>query len=106
MPTDPSFRMTIEDVFSIRGRGTVVVGCIEWGTLQVGDTVEIKGQIDVKRTVVAGIEMFRRPMDRVGVGDNVGVFLRNIGKDEVQRGDVLMGTQSDLDWADNRPPER
>jgi elongation factor Tu len=95
MPADPSFRMTIEQVFSIRGRGTVVVGCIEQGTLTVGDTVEIKGQIDVKRTVVAGIEMFRRRIDRVGVGDNVGVFLRNIGKDEVQRGDVLMGTQSE-----------
>ena len=97
MPTDPSFRMTIGDVFSIRGRGTVVIGCIERGTLKVGDTVEIKGQIGVKRTVVAGIEMFRRRIERVGVGDNVGVFLRNIGKDEVQRGDVLMGTQSDLD---------
>jgi elongation factor Tu len=60
--------------------------------------VEIKGQIGVKRTVVAGIEMFRRRIERVGVGDNVGVFLRNIGKDEVQRGDVLMGTQSDFDW--------
>ena len=106
MPTDPSFRMTIEQVFSIRGRGTVVIGCIERGTLKVGDTVEIRGQIEVKRTVVAEIEMFRRPIDRVGVGDNVGVFLRNIGKDEVQRGDVLMGTQSDFDGADNRPPER
>jgi elongation factor Tu len=90
--------MTIGDVFSIRGRGTVVIGCIERGTLKVGDTVEIKGQIGVKRTVVAGIEMFRRRIERVGVGDNVGVFLRNIGKDEVQRGDVLMGTQSDFDW--------
>ena len=95
MPTDPSFRMTIEEVFSIRGRGTVVIGCIERGTLKVGDTVEIRGRIEVKRTVVAGIEMFRRPMDRVGVGDNIGVFLRNIGKDEVQPGDVLRGTQSE-----------
>jgi elongation factor Tu len=97
MPTDPSFQMTIGDIFSIRGRGTVVIGFIERGTLKVGDTVEIKGQIGVKRTVVAGIEMFRRRIERVGVGDNVGVFLQNIGKDEVQRGDVLMGTQSDLD---------
>ena len=97
MPTDPSFRMIIEDVFSIRGRGTVVVGYVEQGTLAVGDTVEIRGQIEVKRTVVAGIEMFRKLVDRVGVGDNVGVFLRNIGKDEVQPGDVLRGTQSDLD---------
>lgn len=95
MPTDPSFRMTIQQVFSIRGRGTVVIGFIEQGTLKVGDTVEIRGQIEVKRTVVAEIEMFPRPMDRVGVGDNVGVFLRNIGKDEVQPGDVLRGTQSE-----------
>lgn len=95
MPTDPSFRMTIEQVFSIRGRGTVVVGCIEQGTLTVGDTVEIKGQIDVKRTVVSEIEMFRKLIDQAGIGDDVGVFLRNIGEDEVQRGDVLMGIQSE-----------
>lgn len=97
MPTDPSFRMTIQDVFSIRGRGTVVTGHIERGVLEVGDFVWIKKPNGARGTEVAGIEKFRRRLDRAGVGDYVGVILQDIGKDEVRSGDVLAGTTCGFD---------
>jgi len=88
--TDKPFLMPIEDVFSISGRGTVVTGRVERGTLKVGDEVEIVGMVDeIKKTVVTGIEMFRKVLDEALPGDNVGVLLRGIGKDEVERGQVL-----------------
>ena len=93
MPTDPPFRMTIVDVFTIRGRGTVVTGQIETGTVQVGDTIEIRGQTGVKRTVVTSIETFRRLVDQAGEGENAGLFLQDVTKDEVRRGDVLVGAE-------------
>ena len=95
MATDPSFRMTIADVFSIRGRGTVVTGRIESGTLLVGDDVYIQGQIRSQQTVVTGIETFRKQLQQVSMGDNVGVLLRNVAKDDVQPGDVLVGSAAD-----------
>ncbi len=92
MATDPSFRMTIADVFSIRGRGTVVTGRIESGTLQVGDDVHIQGQTRSQQTVVAGIETFRKQLQQASMGDNVGVLLQDVAKDDIQPGDVLVGS--------------
>jgi elongation factor Tu len=88
--TDKPFLMPIEDVFTITGRGTVVTGRVEQGTLKLGDEVEIVG-IDPKtsKTVVTGIEMFRKMLDEAQAGDNAGILLRGTKKDEVQRGQVL-----------------
>ncbi len=88
--TDKPFLMAVEDVFTITGRGTVVTGRVERGTLKVGDEVEIVGLSDEKKkTVVTGIEMFRKQLDEAIAGDNIGVLLRGITKDEVERGQVL-----------------
>ena len=87
---DKPFLMSIEDVFTITGRGTVVTGRVERGVLHVGDTVEIVGlSHEVKKTVVTGIEMFRKILDEAQAGDNVGVLLRGIDRREVERGQVL-----------------
>jgi elongation factor Tu len=88
---DKTFAMPIEDVFSITGRGTVVTGRIEQGTLNVGDSVEIVGLRELQTTTVTGIEMFRKLLDEGRAGDNVGLLLRGIGKEDVERGQ-LMGT--------------
>ena len=87
--TEKDFLMPIEDVFSISGRGTVVTGRIERGTLKLGDDVDIVGFRETVTTKVTGIEMFRKEMDEGQAGDNVGVLLRGIKKDEVERGQVL-----------------
>ena len=87
--TEKDFIMPIEDVFSISGRGTVVTGRIERGVLHLGDDVDIVGFRPTKTTKVTGIEMFRKEMDEAQAGDNVGVLLRGIAKDEVERGQVL-----------------
>jgi elongation factor Tu len=87
--TDKPFAMPIEDVFSITGRGTVVTGRIEQGTLKVGDQVEIVGLRDLQTTTVTGIEMFRKLLDEGRAGDNVGLLLRGIGKEDVERGQVI-----------------
>ena len=86
---DKPFLMAIEDVFSIKGRGTVVTGRIERGTIHPGDEVEILGFEDTRKTTVTGVEMFRKLLDEGQAGDNVGCLLRGIAKDEVQRGQVL-----------------
>ena len=86
---DKDFLMPIEDIFSISGRGTVVTGRIERGRVKVGDTVEIIGIHDTTSTVVTGVEMFRKLLDEGQAGDNVGVLLRGVKKDEVERGQVL-----------------
>jgi len=86
---DKPFLMPIEDVFSIKGRGTVVTGRIERGRVKVNDTVEIVGIKDTQSTVVTGVEMFRKQLDEGQAGDNVGVLLRGVEKDGVQRGQVL-----------------
>jgi elongation factor Tu len=99
MPADPSFRMTVEDVFTIRGRGTVVTGRIESGTLAVGDEIQIKRPDSAKKTVVTGLEAFRKQLKQATVGDNVGVLLGQVSKDEVQRGDVLLGSDSEFSWS-------
>ena len=88
-PTDKPFLMPIEDVFSIPGRGTVVTGRVEAGVLKLGAEVEIVGFVDSRKTTVTGIEMFNKELTESIPGDNVGVFLRGIKKDEVERGQVL-----------------
>jgi elongation factor Tu len=87
--TEKPFLMSIEDVFSITGRGTVVTGRIEQGVLNVNEEVEIVGIRNTQKTVATGIEMFRKLLDQGVAGDNVGVLLRGIGKDDVERGQVL-----------------
>ena len=87
--TDKPFLMSIEDVFTISGRGTVVTGRVERGELKLNDEVEIVGLRDTKKTVVTGIEMFRKSLDSAIAGDNAGVLLRGISRDEVERGQVL-----------------
>ena len=86
---DKPFLMSIEDVFTITGRGTVVTGRVERGKLQLNDEVEIVGLKDTKKTVVTGIEMFRKQLDYAEAGDNAGVLLRGISREEVERGQVL-----------------
>ena len=87
--TDKPFLMSIEDVFTISGRGTVVTGRVERGKLNLNDEVEIVGLKPTKKTVVTGIEMFRKSLDFAQAGDNAGVLLRGIARDEVERGQVL-----------------
>jgi len=88
-PVDKPFLMPIEDVFSISGRGTVVTGRIDTGIVKVGEEVEIVGLKDTKKTVVTGVEMFRKLLDQGQAGDNVGALLRGVGREEVERGQVL-----------------
>jgi elongation factor Tu len=88
-PKDMAFLMPIEDVFSISGRGTVVTGRIERGIVNVGDEVEIIGIKETSKSVVTGVEMFRKLLDSGEAGDNVGCLLRGVGRDEVERGQVL-----------------
>ncbi|MBO6610462.1 elongation factor Tu [Altererythrobacter sp.] len=88
-PVDKDFLMPIEDVFSISGRGTVVTGRVETGVVNVGDEVEIVGIKDTAKTTVTGVEMFRKLLDRGEAGDNIGALIRGVGRDEVERGQVL-----------------
>ena len=91
---DLPFLMPIEDVFSISGRGTVVTGRIERGVINVGDEVEIVGIRDTKKSVCTGVEMFRKLLDRGEAGDNVGILLRGIDREGVERGQVLCKPKS------------
>uniref|UniRef100_UPI0040473518 elongation factor Tu n=1 Tax=Aliarcobacter sp. TaxID=2321116 RepID=UPI0040473518 len=86
---DQDFLMPVEDVFSISGRGTVVTGRIEKGTIKIGETIEIVGFSDTQTTTVTGVEMFRKEMEQGQAGDNCGILLRGIKKEDVERGQVL-----------------
>ena len=86
---DKAFLMPIEDIFSISGRGTVVTGRVERGIVKVGDEVEIVGIRPTQKTIVTGVEMFRKLLDQGQAGDNIGVLLRGTKKDDVERGQVL-----------------
>jgi len=88
-PIDKTFLMPIEDVFSISGRGTVVTGRIETGIVKVGDEVEVVGIKDTQKTTVTGVEMFRKLLDQGQAGDNVGVLVRGLKREDVERGQVL-----------------
>ncbi len=101
MSTDPLFQMTVTDVFSIRGRGTVVTGLVESGVLRVGDEIRLTGQKGEKKVVVAALEMFRKELKEAAAGTNVGVLLRSLTKDEVHPGDKLsapVAASSDFTW--------
>ena len=87
--TDKTFLMAVEDVFSITGRGTVATGLVERGTLKTGETIEIIGLRDTTTTTVTGLEMFQKTLDETVAGDNVGVLLRGVNKENIQRGMVL-----------------
>ena len=88
-PVDQPFLMPIEDVFSISGRGTVVTGRVERGQVKVGDEIEIVGIKETSKTTCTGVEMFRKLLDSGEAGDNIGALLRGVGRDEVERGQVL-----------------
>jgi elongation factor Tu len=88
-PVDKPFLMPIEDIFSITGRGTVVTGRVERGVVKVGEEIEIVGMRDTRKSVVTGVEMFRKLLDEGQAGDNIGALLRGIDKDDVERGQVL-----------------
>jgi len=102
MTADPLFRMTVEDVFSIKGRGTVATGKIDSGSLRVGDKIRITRQNGGigKTTVVSGLEMFRKTVKEAAAGDGmVGVLLKDISRDDLQRGDILESDQGmDFTW--------
>jgi elongation factor Tu len=91
---DKPFLMPVEDVFSITGRGTVATGRIERGKIKVGEEVEVIGLGTDRKTVVTGVEMFRKLLDEGRAGDNAGLLLRGVGKDEIDRGQVLAKTGS------------
>jgi elongation factor Tu len=86
---DKPFMMPVEDVFSIKGRGTVVTGRVDRGTIKVGDAIEIVGLRQTRQTVATGLEMFHKVLDNAEAGDNCGVLLRGIERDDVERGMVL-----------------
>ena len=88
-PLDKPFLMPIEDVFSISGRGTVVTGRVETGVVKVGEEVEIVGISDTRKTTVTGVEMFRKLLDQGQAGDNIGALIRGVGREDVERGQVL-----------------
>jgi elongation factor Tu len=91
---DKPFLMSVEDVFSITGRGTVATGRIERGMVKVGEEVEIVGIKETKKTVVTGVEMFRKELDEGRAGDNVGLLLRGIEKEDIERGQVVAKPKS------------
>jgi elongation factor Tu len=86
---DKPFMMAIEDVFSIKGRGTVATGRVETGVVKVNEEVEIVGIKDTRKTVVTGVEMFKKNLDQGQAGDNVGILLRGVERDDIERGQVL-----------------
>ncbi len=93
-PTDKPFLMPVEDVFGIKGRGTVVTGRIERGKVKVGETIEIIGLKETRATVVTGVEMFRKILNEGIAGDNVGCLLRGVERTDVERGQVLAAPKS------------
>ena len=98
MSTDPLFHMVVADVFSIAKRGTVVTGKIDTGSLKVGDEVAIRGSGSEKKTVVSGIEAFRQVLEQASQGDNVGLLLKDVSRQDVQRGDEIVAPGSDFTW--------
>ena len=97
MSTNPTFRMTIQDVFSIKGRGTVLTGRIESGTITVGDEIIIKGRNSSKKAIVAGVEVRRKVTTSARSGDEAGIRLKDTEED-VQQGDILTGSEHDFTW--------
>ena len=98
--TDKPFLMPVEDVFTITGRGTVATGRVERGTIKINDEAEIIGIRDTKKTVVTGIEMFRKLLDKAEAGDNIGLLLRGVARDEIVRGQVIAKPKTVLPHAE------
>ncbi len=98
MPADPSFRLTVQDVFAIRSRGTVVTGQVESGVLKVGNEIQIKRPSSTKTAMVIGIESFEKQLSQAQTANNIGVLLCDISKQDVQHGDILAGTDSEFIW--------
>ena len=98
MPTDPTFRMTVQDVFFIKGRGTVLTGRVESGTITVGDEIRIQGKSTSKTAVVAGVEVLRKITTQAKAGDNIGLLFKDMTKEDVQPGDILSGSELDFTW--------
>jgi translation elongation factor EF-Tu-like GTPase len=94
------FRMTVEDVFAIRNRGTVATGRVESGALRVGDTVQIDGTLEAR---VDGIEVFRKSIDQANVGDNIGVLFKDVEKSQLNRGSVLSSSSSSSAYGEAPP---
>ena len=95
MPTDPSFRMTVQVSFPVRGRGVVAIGQIESGVLKVGNTIQIQRKDTSITTVVVGLEAFRKQLQRAQKGDTIAALLRVVEFKEVQPGDILVGFQEE-----------
>jgi len=98
MTTDPLFHMIVDDVFFIAKRGTVVTGRVDTGSVKAGDSVMIRGKKGERNTVVTGIEAFRKVITEAQAGDNIGLLLKDVTKDQVQRGDELLGPGEDFTW--------
>ncbi len=98
MPTDPTFRMTVQDVFFIKSRGTVVTGRVESGTLSVGDEILILGRGINRTAAVAGVESNRKVVTQVRAGDNAGILFKDLTNEDVQQGDVLAGSATEFAW--------
>ena len=98
MPTDPTFRMTVQDVLSIKGRGTVATGRIESGTITVGNEIRIQGKSSSKTAVVHGVEVNRKVTTQAQTGDNVGLLFKDLTGEDIQQGDVLTGSELDFTW--------
>ena len=90
--------MTVQDIFSIKGRGTVVTGRIESGTITVGNEIRIQGKNSSKTTTIAGVEVRRKITTQARAGDDVGILLKDISKEDVQQGDILTGSELDFTW--------
>merc|ERR1711943_177534 len=103
--TDKTFLMAVEDAFSITGRGTVSTGRIERGTVKVGESVEIVGLGETRETTVTGIEMFQKTLEEGLAGDNVGLLLRGIQKEDIERGMVLVKPDAEDNTKDNAEEE-
>ncbi|HNB36806.1 MAG TPA: EF-Tu/IF-2/RF-3 family GTPase [Anaerolineales bacterium] len=98
MSTDPTFRMTVQDIFAIKGRGTVVTGRIESGVIAVGNEIRIQGKTSSRTVQVSGVEMRRKVITQAQVGDDVGILLRDVEKEDIQQGDILLGSDADFTW--------
>ncbi len=98
MTTDPSFRMTVQDVFTIHNKGIVITGRIETGTLNSGDAVSIQRPGYSKKAIVASIEIFRKVTPQASAGATVGLFMQEVAREDIQRGDVLIGSDQDNGW--------
>ena len=98
MPTDPTFRMTVQDVLSIKGRGSVITGRIASGTISVGNEIRIQGKGSSKTAVISGLEIHLKVTTHARAGDDVGILLKDIGQEDVQSGDTLTGSEFDFTW--------